>query len=503
MKEQYFTVEYPLIVEKWQADVLDKKFEVARKLYNELLSKTLKKYSEITKTRKYRELTASIERDENGVAKKTKENKGIWAKINKIYKDNDFTKYGFGSMMAELYQRYNTSLDSTTANSISVNLWVAWEKFLFGNGKKVHFKKYGDVNVLQGKSNKSGIRYIDGSIRFGGRYVKPLELRMKLDKRDSFKMTALECNTIRYCAIVRKWVKTKYHYYVQITFKGVLPPKLDKKTGELKHTIGKGDVGIDIGVSTVAVVGENSIIFEELASKVKNIEVEKARLLRKMDRSKRATNPDNFNDDGTIKRGVKLSWNFSNNYKRTRGKLRELYRKQAAVRKLEHEILANKIIEMGDNFYVEKMDFSELAKRAEETEKWSNGKYKSKKRYGKSIGNRAPAMLIEIINRKLLSYEKELKKIDTVSVRASQFNHKTGEFVKKPLSTRWNDIDGDKVQRDLYSAFLIENVTEDMKSIDIDKCNERYSTFLEKHNELIDSMKDKYHLPTSMGMKQL
>lgn len=498
MKEQYFTVEYPLIVEKWQADVLDKKFEVARELYNELLSKTLKKHNEITKTKKYRELIASIERDENGISKKTKKNKDIWAKINSIYKDNNFTRYGFGSMMTDLYQRYNTSLDSLTANSIAANVWTAWEKVLFGNGKKVHFKKYGSVNVLQGQSNKSGIRYIDGNIKMNGRYVKPLVLRMKLDKRDSFKMTALECNTIRYCAIVRKWVKTKYHYYVQITFKGALPPKIDKNTGEVKHTIGEGDVGIDIGISTVAVVGENKVIFEELASRVKSIEAEERKILRKMDRSRRATNPDNFNEDGTIKRGVKLHWNFSNNYIKMRGKLRELYRKQAAVRKLEHEILANKIIEMGDNFYVEKMSFKDLAKRAEKTEKWANGRYKSKKRYGKNIGDRAPAMLLEIINRKLLSYEKELQKIDTASVKASQFNHKTGEYIEKPLSARWNNIEGDEVQRDLYSAFLIQNVSEDLKSVNVEKCNERYDSFLDLHDSLIEELSGKPH-PSSMG----
>ena len=497
MKEQIFVVEYPLIVEKWQADILDKRFEIARKLYNELLSKTLKKYKEMIKTKVYRGLLDSIERDENGIAKKTKENKEIWSKINDIQKANGFTKYDMISMMTQIYKRYDTSIDSNTVNAISQNVWSAWDKVLHGNGNKVHFKKYGDVNVLQGTTNKSGIRYIDGQVRVGGRYVRPLVLKVKLDKKDSFKMMALE-NNIRYCAIVRKWVKTKYHYYIQITFKGVLPSKIDKYTGKVKHTIGEGDVGIDIGISTVAVVGENKVIFEELASRVKNIESEKARLLRKMDRSRRATNPDNYNEDGTIKRGVKLHWVNSNNYLKLAGRLRELYRKQAAIRKLEHEILANKIIEMSDNFYVEKMSFSDLAKRAEETEKWSNGRYKSKKRYGKNIGDRAPAMLLEIINRKLLSYEKELQKIDTTSVKASQFNHKTGEYTEKPLSARWSNIEGDEVQRDLYSAFLIQNVSEDLKSVNVEKCNERYDSFLDLHDSLIEELSGKPH-PSSMG----
>lgn len=154
MKEQIFVVEYSLIVEKWQADILDKRFEVARKLYNELLSKTLKKYKEMIKTKVYRGLLDSIERDENGIAKKTKENKEIWSKINDIQKANGFTKYDMNSMMTQIYKRYDTSIDSNTANVISQNVWSAWDKVLHGNGNKVHFKKYGDVNVLQGTTNK-------------------------------------------------------------------------------------------------------------------------------------------------------------------------------------------------------------------------------------------------------------------------------------------------------------------------------------------------------------
>lgn len=77
MKEQNFIVEYPLIVEKWQADILDKRFEIARKLYNELLSKTLKKYNEMVKTKEYRGLLSSIERDDNGKTRKTEKNKEI------------------------------------------------------------------------------------------------------------------------------------------------------------------------------------------------------------------------------------------------------------------------------------------------------------------------------------------------------------------------------------------------------------------------------------------
>lgn len=203
-----------------------------------------------------------------------------------------------------------------------------------------------------------------------------------------------------------------------------------------------------------------------------------------MDRSRRATNPENYNEDGTIKkqRNKKMIWNKSSHYIKYQNKLKELYRRQSDVRKYQHECLANQIISLGDTVYVEKMNFQGLAKRSTKTEKNKQGRYKRKKRFGKTIGNRAPSMLLGIIDRKLSYYGKRLIKIDTWSAKASQFNHFDGTYNKKKLSQRWNDFNGIRVQRDLYSAFLIMNTAEDLKSFDINKCNERFENFYQLHN---------------------
>ena len=55
-------------------------------------------------------------------------------------------------------------------------------------------------------------------------------------------------------------------------------------------------------------------------------------------------------------------------------------------------------------------------------------------------------------------------------------------YQEKVLSQRWNDFNGIKIQRDLYSAFLIMNIASDLKSFDIDKCNERFENFYRLHN---------------------
>ena len=210
-----------------------------------------------------------------------------------------------------------------------------------------------------------------------------------------------------------------------------------------------------------------------------------------MDRSRRATNPNNYHEDGTIKKqgNKKVVWKKSNHYMKYQNELKELYRKQADIRKYQHECLANYIVSLGNKVYVEKMNFVGLGRRAKNTEKNDKGKFKKKKRFGKSLANKAPSMLLTIIDRKLNYFGEELIEINTFEAKASQFNHFDGTYTKKLLSQRWNDFDGIKIQRDMYSAFLIMNITDDLKSFDMDKCKERFNNFYKLHNLEVDRLK--------------
>ena len=467
----YFIVQFPLKTEKYQEDILNKRFEIGRQIYNSLVNITQKRYKEMIKTKTYRNLVSQLSGD------KTKD-KPIWEQINEIRKQFGMSEYSFYNDVKRIQHHFSKNIDALTARSIASNLWKAYEKLFHGNGEYIHYKRYGSTNSLEGNTNKQGIRFKDNMILWNG-----LKILVVINYDNYYENQALK-SEITYCRIVRKFVRKKYKYYVQITFKGNPPLKVNNETGEVKRYIGEGDVGIDIGTSTIAYSSATDVKILELADKVQNIEDEKRGLLRKMDRSLRATNPDNYNEDGTIKKqgNKKLTWNKSNHYVKYQNELKELYRKQADVRKYQHECLANKIMSLGENIYVEKMNFAGLSKRSTKTERNEKGRFKKKKRFGKSIANRAPSMLLGIIDRKLSYYGKRLIKIDTWSAKASQFNHFDGTCNKKKLSQRWNDFNGTKVQRDLYSAFLIMNVADDLKSFDISKCNERFDNFYRLHN---------------------
>ena len=55
-----FVVEFPLKTEKYNEDILNKRFEIGRKIYNSLVNVTQKRYKEIIKTKKYRTILYSL-----------------------------------------------------------------------------------------------------------------------------------------------------------------------------------------------------------------------------------------------------------------------------------------------------------------------------------------------------------------------------------------------------------------------------------------------------------
>nr|WP_288753463.1 transposase [uncultured Anaerostipes sp.] len=475
-----FIVEFPLKTEKYQEDVLNKRFKVGRYIYNSLVNVTQKRYKEMIKTKKYRNLISVLTENK-------KSNKEIWKQINDIRKQYGMLEYSFHEDVKQMQNHFKDNIDSFTAQKIATQLWKSYDKLFYGNGNKIYYKRHGELNALEGKSNRTGIRFKDNTILWNG-----LKIPVVIDYDNDYEYQAMQ-SKICYNRIIRKYIRNKYKYYVQIVFKGNPPIKLIAETGEIKHYMGTGDVGLDIGTRTIAISSQSDVKILELADRIQNIEDQKKKLLRKIDRSRRATNPENYNEDGTIKKhgNKKVLWNQSNHCIKYQNELKELYRKQADIRKYQHECLANYIISLGNKVYVEKMNFAGLQKRAKKTEKNDKGRFKRKKRFGKSLANKAPSMLLTIIDRKLRYYGEKLIKINTSEARASQFNHFDGTYKKKSLSQRWNDFDGLKIQRDMYSAFLIMNINDNLKSFNIDKCNERFENFYRLHNLEVERLKGK------------
>ena len=461
---------------------IDKYFELSRRLYNAILGETLKRFNLMRESKQYNQV-----RKESDKSIK----KDLFANVEIKY---GFREYDISKFATKLMINEYSSLGSHIKSKLVKRAFEAVNKMRFGNARKVNFVRYGEMYSIEGADNRQAIKYRDGNIIFN-----KLRMPIIIKNNDLYAQKAIQ-DRVKYCRFVKKDVKGKEYYYVQLVLEGNPPMKVNKETGEINLYITEGSVGIDIGTRTVAYCSDTEVKLLELAPEVENIERQKKKLQRKLNRSRRLTNPNKFNADGTIIKGNRDKWIKSSHYIKIQTDLKCLQQKQADIRKQSHNRLANHILKLGDKFYVEKMNYSGLQKRAKKT-----SKINKKKRFGKSLANKAPAMLIEIINRKLKYFGTEIKKINTYTVKASQYNHIKDTYNKKDLSERWNIFRIDdkevQIQRDLYSSFLIMNVNNLADKVDRDKCFDKFDGFKVLHDiEIVRLRTSDNVLISSMGI---
>lgn len=465
VKTSTYTVEFELITTFQDRYIINKKMKVAKSIYNACLNECLKRLKAVKANKEYHTLV------------KTESSKQRNIRLNEIEHYYGYSEYALHHWVNKIKYHFEGHLGINEVQKLATRAFKTVEKYHYGEAKKVFFKSFKDDMSIENKDNKSGLRIKDLKILWG----KQLSMNFKIKKNDKYAQLALLDKT-KYVRVLKREIRGKERFFVQLIQEGFPPKKHQTSTVENR-------VGIDIGTSTIAVVSDDNVYLKELAD-IKTPYKKLRRFDRAMDRSKRSTNPQNYNSNGTVKKGSK-KWNYSNRYLKLKSKRKELFRKIASIRKQNHEKTANNILSLGLDVRVETMRFQSLQKRAKKTTRnKKNGKINKKKRFGKSIANYAPAMLLEIINRKLKYQKLELKKIDTYAVRASQLNHTTGEYTKKFLSNRWNNIDDKPIQRDLYSAFLIQNTLDTLKTIDVDLCNLKFDNFVKLHDIEIQRLRN-------------
>lgn len=301
-------------------------------------------------------------------------------------------------------------------------------QYAFGKRGRPVFRRKDAYNSFEGKEAKSTIIWRDGAARLAGMVIPAF-----LDARNGWQTGALRQPT-KYCRIIRRQLRGRPRWYVQLVQEGVTPLTRETKCGV---------VGLDIGPSTIAAVGQTDAVFEQFCPSVVEPWKETRRLQRAMDRSRRATNPECFNPDGVWKRGAKAH-NRSRRYQVLAAKRRDRDRRLSAERKRCHGELTNRILGQGTTVKTEALSYRSFQKN-----------------FGKSTKVRGAGIFIGILRNKAKAANGELIEFGTRHTCLSQFCHVTGERIKKQLSQRFHQFpDGTRVQRDLYSAFLARHVME-------------------------------------------
>ena len=479
-----------------------------RKAGNELVGIMRKNYDQLMRTKKYRKLRKLYGATEN----KTKR-KSLAVQLNEMQKQYNITWEFCRTAMIPIGKKYG--IDAVFALTKAEDVWRGMEKCLYGNGKTIHFSKYGELPCIRAKQINRGIpisvkenklQFKLGKTAFGIQikdrfqndevnavlsYLSEAEIA---DKKAVGTLIEDACciDTYRpcYATLVPKLIRGRYRAYLHLTIEGKAMPKYDR-SGNPRHKLGKGIIGADIGTQTVAYTSDAEVGLKNLSERGNSIQTSerKERLLyRAMDRSRRATNPQNYNSDGTVKKGHK-NWKYSNRYKRLKAKHTELCRINAINRQLAVNEDANHLRSIGDTFITEPKNAGKLMKRARETTKNSKGRFNKKKRFGRSVKNRCPGGFQTTVEKKFKVTGGTYIEVPN-NYRASQYDHTADDYIKKKLLDRFYKLrDGTEVQRDWYSSFLLYCYDHRTQSINKEKCTAEFSRHYDREKDLISWIK--------------
>ncbi len=395
------------------------RLEAARQVYNACLGESFKRLNLLRQSKAY-QVALKMPRGKKNSPKAK-------ARSRAFYKANSavgFRKYDLHAYAAQFNHCWiGEHLDIHVIQKLATRAFQAVQQHAFGKRGRPRFKGKNQMDTVEGKSNQSGIRWREPCVE----WLK-LKLEAIIDWNDTVVVHSLS-SRVKYVRIVRRKLKGRNRFYVQLVCEG-------KPYQKKKNQVGEGDVGLDIGPSTIATVGEQEAYLERFCDELKPCQKEIRCLQRHLDRQRRANNPNNYNPNGTIKKGPKR-WHKSGRQRRTEVKLVELYRKQAAHRKSLHGQRVNRTLRMGNRIKLEKLSYRAFQRR-----------------FGRSVAMRVPGMFVAHLKRRAASADAEVDEFPTRPTRLSQ-TCQCGTLKKKLLSQRWHECDcGVVAQRDLYSAFL-------------------------------------------------
>lgn len=482
-KKQYSILELPLITEPWQKDIIDTKMDCVRRVYNSMLSKELKRYNEMIKTREWRSLNEIIKEElqkaeaENS-KKKSDVLKAAYDRKNEIMRENSFSDFDFRSK-AIVYSKYYQKHVSSKMAMVNVGqpMWAAFEKLFFGNGEKVAFKKYDEVTTIA-SDNKSGIRLMQDD---NGKYyvlisnkaakAKPVKLYIKGPNTtyDKEMLTA----KIKVVRVIKKIEKGDRKYYCQLTVERTPFIKMDKE-GNPKHQIGVGKVGIAIWRNTLCAVSDKKVYKINLSPNAEEFAIKREELSRKLEYIRRINNPDNYNEDGTIKKGIwgedkklhKLHWTYTNHYKKVKAELRELYRKHTVEKILLQNETVWKLLSMGNEFCYVDISFLTTKPEWNEEEPLTNAEYRKKKQRRRAIQENAPSMILTKLDRKLINYNLMPITRYTLPEDLYWYHHGVGISNKDLFPGENILVEGRIINHTIYRAFLIRHFENGMYNRD-------------------------------------
>jgi transposase len=431
-------LELPLQVNESQAARLRAHLEAGRQFYNAMLSEGQRRLRKMRADPAWRAARA-LPRSQR------QERASAFRGLRERYGFSEDALHAFAKTARVCWLADH--LDAVLAQTLATRAYKALNRVCLGEARRVRFKSRGrGLGSIENKRNDTGLRFVlqkPGEGQQAFLIWQQDQFPALINWDDPVVKHGLD-QRVKYARLLQRKASSPqaqgadcqgYRYSVQLALEGIPYHKP-------KHTVGSDIIGADLGPSTIALVPREAkasleLFCEQLSPDERRIR----RLQRQMDRQRRTSNPDNYDEQGRIKKHGKkrLHWNSSRTYEKIRRRKATKERKLAAHRRSLHGKTVHEVVAVGNTVILEKLSYKA----------WQ-------KQYGRSVGLRAPGMFVAHLKRTVASTGGTLLEVPTRQAKLSQFCHGCGASVKKPLSQRLHQCPCGigPVQRDLYSAFL-------------------------------------------------
>ncbi len=264
--------EIPLKVSPQQSAVLLSRLEAARQMYNACLGEAIRRVELIRQSKAYNKARSLKPKDPQRAI--------LFKQARTQWNFSDYAIQAYGTRIRHSW--IGDHIDAHTGQKIATRAYLAAERVLFGRAKRVRFKGFNQMDSVESKSNTAGIRWRNEGVEWSG-----LRLAALIEDYDPVIIHGLS-SRVKYVRLVRRKRNGKNWFYAQLVCVGMPFRKP-------KNILGVGEVGIDLGPSTIAVVADGAAFLQQFAAQLELKDRQIRKLQRRMDRSRRANNQDNYN----------------------------------------------------------------------------------------------------------------------------------------------------------------------------------------------------------------
>ncbi|GET35327.1 transposase, IS605 family protein [Microseira wollei NIES-4236] len=381
-KTSSFITEIPLIVDSKQQKELLSRFQAARQLYNACLNEAMVRMNLVKSSEAFQQ-AKQINRETK------KKRSDAFNAARRAYRYSDYDMQAYATIVSNRSKWIAQLLDSNTQQVLATRAFRASEKVMFGRAKKVRYKVPSRFRSVEGKTNKQGIRWKNDQLVWG-----KLTLTSDIDAQNPVIQHGLN-HPVKYVRLLwharcSTWgnpktalareLNGKQRWYVQLINEG-------QPYQKEKNYVTDGVIGLDINISNIAFVSDNAGLLA-FAEQVPTYSREIKALQRQMQRSQRASNPDNYSRDfsGQVGRKIvlkkgktkpgKRQWKKSKTYQKLARKKQEIDRRKSAYAKSQNRRIVNEILRHGNQIKTENVS----------VKAWQ-------RRYGKAISAKSPGFV--------------------------------------------------------------------------------------------------------------